>query len=447
MTMDFLLTTVIILTEVIIVLGALAIFLFLRMRHYKKRHTPARQTNQSVTVKSAANRKEDIRAYLQTQTSLTKDKIESLDENINPQQQLALASRLSLLSLETEILNSTLDKDSSENDWEIIYKQYGNDDEARDGEESYEDKLAALNTRIKKLEIFKDLFTNAQNKLKQSFNVINDLKTSISELPGAEEHVQIEEMVDQLSVENINLHKQLDEANRQLKNIFEEATLTSKDSDDTDVISDDDNQDLQSENEFLAKQIQELLVQDREKTLAMQERIAELESVEQQKNDKNKIIDDLKEENEFLSRQIQFLLKQELETQETINTLEENIAEATEILEELQSEHKELVQENIDLLEKQHHQADETAVSEETVQPEESLEPEEVTESAESLEANDTVEPVDSVQSEVTVEEETDQSEMTTELDEPNESTEIDTRDDSDKPREEGGSETTKKQP
>jgi len=352
MTMNFLLTTVLILSEVIIVLGALAVFLFLRLRRHGNRQEPGKTTKQEV------NPNDSIRNYFQTQSDLTKNKIESIDDDTNPQEQLALASRLSLLSHETELLNHSLNTSSSDHDWEVIYKQYAGAEESPDDEDNYEEKLTTLNTRIKKLEIFRSLFTNSQDRLKKSFNIINELKTSVNDLPGEQKHEQIEDMVDHLSIENINLHKQFDVANQQLKDIFEEAALTATDISESETVQnssmDINSSDLQAENASLTKQIQELLEQDREKTQSMQKRIVELEGQIQQEADLTANINDLKEKNELLSQQIQSLSKQAaLETQEAIPTLKENIDDTSASFEGRQSVSEEPIEENSESIEEQ----------------------------------------------------------------------------------------------
>ncbi len=339
MSTSLLATITIVLSEVVILLLALTVFLLLRLR----KHKSAREVIQApLPEKKPATSEPTLQSYIEDQITNTTQQLEAIDETDDVNKKTALASRLGLLTTEKQLLD-TIGLDSGQKDyWDTVAKYYLGEVASLDNEDDNSDKNAALLSRLKQLEIFKELFFNAQNKLKDSFDVINNMKNTISNMPSNEENSQIEEMVDKLSIDNISLHKQLDKANQQLKTILDDAIqsvdgsseIISSDTDKSADIQSDEVNELKDENDFLASQIQSLLQQELAQTKALHERIKELEATQNENSAAAEKYNDLKEENEFLSTQIQFLLQQELETskihQERIRELETQLNQLQE---------------------------------------------------------------------------------------------------------------------
>jgi len=329
MSSSLLVTIVIVLSELVIIFLVLAIMLFLRLRKLKSTARTIQPPTPAVAQPIETG--PSLQAYIEEQITRTTHKLEDIANTDDHSQKSALASRLGLLKTEKQVLDTVVMDVEHENYWKAIEQFYQEEAVSLDGENSNTNKDAALISRLKKLEIFKDLFFNAQNKLKDSFDIINELKHTISSMHSDEENSQIEDMVDKLSVDNINLHKQLDKANQHLKSILDDAmqSISENGTIPTDTGNSPDSADkeiteLRDENEFLVSQIQSLLQQELAHTKSLQERITELETSQNESESINIKLTDLQEENEFLTTQIQFLLQQEI--QQTKN-LQDRIAE------------------------------------------------------------------------------------------------------------------------
>lgn len=329
MSSSLLATIAIVLSEVVIILLILSVFLLSRLRKLKSTaktiQPPAPAVTQSIETGPS------LKTYIEDQITRTTQKLEDIASTDDHSQKSALASRLGLLKTEKQVLDTVNMDTEHQSFWKVIEQYYQEEAVSIVDGNNNNDTDAALITRLKKLEIFKDLFFNAQNKLKDSFDIINGLKHTISGMHTDEENLQIEDMVDKLSIDNISLHKQLDKANQHLKSILDDAMQSVSDNGNIPINTDSnpDNADeeineLRDENEFLVSQIQSLLQQELAHTKSLQDRIDELETSQHESESAREKFNDLQEENEFLTTQIQFLLQQEI--QQTKN-LQDRIAE------------------------------------------------------------------------------------------------------------------------
>jgi hypothetical protein len=218
-------TIIIVLSEIVLALLALAAFLYLRSRKQKSTKT---NNDVSTDVSTAITAQEETKepsllSYIEAEISRTSARLEGSDSSQDPAEQERLTARLNLLSAEKQVLDELTENDETADYWAIINKYYKHDVETDTDTENGTDKRDAIYlTRIKNLEKFKLMFIDSQDKLKESFDTINDLKHALGNLASKDEAAQLEEMVDKLSIDNISSNKKLNDANQQLQSVLKE---------------------------------------------------------------------------------------------------------------------------------------------------------------------------------------------------------------------------------
>jgi hypothetical protein len=224
-------TIIIVLSEIVVVLLAMGGFLYLRSRKQKSTH--ANLTSPAIIPQAATNEKNEPSplAYIEAEISRTSSRLEDSDAAHDPVEQSRLKARLNLLRAERQVLDDLTDKNENTDYWAIIRRCYENEDENKDeventiAEDSIDKRDAIYLARIKNLENFKAMFLDSEERLKDSFDTINELKNALTNLSQTEETAQLEAMVDKLSIDNINSNKQLNDANQQLQSVLEELNV------------------------------------------------------------------------------------------------------------------------------------------------------------------------------------------------------------------------------
>ncbi len=215
-------TIIIVLAEILLVVLALGAFLLLRAKKKRKLQPPPAQADKKPAQEKQQN-EPSLLAYIENEIALTTARLEQANTAEDATQQASLGARLKLLEAEKQVITSRPSGEADAGYWKLINQYYETQvTETSGGDRGKRD--AIYRTRIKNLESFKAMFIDSQDKLKNSFDTINDLKNALGNLSSSDEATQLEDMVDTLSIDNINLNKQLNDAQQQLTKLLQELT-------------------------------------------------------------------------------------------------------------------------------------------------------------------------------------------------------------------------------
>ncbi len=212
-------TIIIVLSEILLVLLILGIYLYRRSSKRKAIEARKKPAQAEVAEKTAAG--PSALDYLEEEIRRTSARLEEIEGSEEAATQTSLTTRLNLLGAERQLLEALSADDENTDYWGSVNRCYESDEEGEYKEDYTDKKNAIYLARIKNLENFKTMFMNSQEQLKDSFDTINKLKEALGNL-SSDEAAQLEEMVDKLSIDNINSNKQLNEANQQLQSVMEE---------------------------------------------------------------------------------------------------------------------------------------------------------------------------------------------------------------------------------
>jgi len=259
----FLTTYSILISEVAIILIAAVVFLFLRLR--KQRTLIHRKRKVTNTIQDI------ILPYLETLITATKSRLDHKDSIKDEIHHVALLKRLEFLESQRNLLNNSGGKFDKEAYWELVENEYIETNYEQKSSELTSNKEQVYQSRIDNLENFKQLFFEAEEKLRESFKTIEELRTLINEVPTLEVNKLLSK-VNQLKEDKEALEEKLKKASGRLK----ESLTALK------IVQDNDTHDdldaVKEENEFLLMQIQHLLKQEVESTKKMVDNISTLEN-------------------------------------------------------------------------------------------------------------------------------------------------------------------------
>ena len=258
----FLTTYSILISEIAIILVAVIVFLFYRLRNQKASvHRKRKVTN---TIQDI------ILPYLETLITATKSRLDNKDSSQDEAHHAALSKRLEFLEAQRNLLNKQDAGFDKEAYWELVENEYIETNYEQKSSELSSNKEQVYQSRIDNLENFKQLFFEAEEKLVASFQTIEELRGLIKEEPSAD--------VDKLLGKVNQLQEDKEALEGKLKNAsgkLQESLTALKMVQDNDTH--DDLASVKEENEFLLMQIQHLLNQEVESSKKMLENISSLE--------------------------------------------------------------------------------------------------------------------------------------------------------------------------
>jgi len=267
-------TISIILSEVVILLIGVIVFLIIKNR---KKILPTSQGDTS----SKNNIKETI-LCLEKLEKITASRLNSLDTNNNNSESYALTKRLDFIRSEISILKSHDLNTDNTNYWNMVDKTYHKNDEEHNSDANLSNKEAIYQARINNLENFKIMFYDAEKRIIKSNITINELRNLVEAKPSPDISALIEK-INEIENENMILSEKIQHADNELAKRISDIS-NKEDSSELDG--------LKEENEFLVEQIQHLLQNEVYASKKMLENINSLEDALSEKNEECKQLTD-----------------------------------------------------------------------------------------------------------------------------------------------------------
>jgi len=255
----FLTTYSILISEFLIILIAVVVFLIYKLRSQRVALREKRKVVSTI--------QDNLLPYLHSLITSTESRLKE-SPDINDPQRNALQQRLKFLFSQHELLSKQGNGFNKDAYWKLVENEYIARGTIEENPEMSSTKEHVYISRIENLEGFKKLFFETEEKLVESFKTIEELHALTSQQPIADLDT-LKEKVHKLETEKNTLKETLIKTSEKLK---ESESQIQKSEPPTDV------SELKEENDFLCKQIEHLLEQEVYASKKMIENIAELEN-------------------------------------------------------------------------------------------------------------------------------------------------------------------------
>ncbi len=294
--MNYALTIGIVLAEFLAV-GVVVFFVMRRRCRVKAAATATAEATQPAAPKHG------LRDFLESELARMRQVVDILSDDLSSEERQALGKRIAMLEAEYAMCSELEGDDSLDSYQQVVVRHYRADEQTSPEFNKLQAALAGYQQKVENLERFRELFFKSQDKLSESFGIIQDLQEKIASGGGSDEETA--GLVARLEAEKRKLQSELDIADHEFEAIMGNLS------------------DTPAANERQP---------DMPDLAELEETVENLRGIE--------------EENQFLQEQIQFLLKQELERG---HQFEADIEALKQQLEQKDASHSELEQKYLEM--------------------------------------------------------------------------------------------------